>query len=70
MTPQTIHVHHVCCSGARFELSPGTHSGRRNSLHLPANTLYGCHTGGLVHSAMGWEDHEVGEVDWTRWENN
>lgn len=32
---------------------------------LPGLT-YACHAGTIVHAHMGWTDHEVGPVDWTR----
>jgi len=52
--------------GARFVLQEGTYTTRRNSLLLPGDTLYGCHTGGIVHAASAWASHEIGEVDWSK----
>ena len=49
-----------------MELSPGTYTRRKNPILLSSEHLYGCHAGTLVHAVMERDEHELGEVAWTK----
>jgi len=52
--------------GAVFELDRSSYSERKNTLGLTSSYIYASHAGCIVHAVMGWEENEVGEVNWAK----
>ena len=53
-------------TGLLLELHPGSYTKRKNAIQLTAKHIYASHAGCIVHSVMGLEEDEIGDVDWTK----
>ncbi|EKX44111.1 hypothetical protein GUITHDRAFT_163647 [Guillardia theta CCMP2712] len=49
--------------GGLLRMQPERCSKRSFSILLPEHEVYACHAAAMVHANMGWDEHEVGEVD-------